>query len=226
MNAPTPAPELAEILQAALAPCPHFADVCAGYACWDPARGYVPRGYLGATGRVGEVRLVLATAEPGEPDDGEAYAGTPRAMLEAVAARSLAAFERGPRANSAPAPFHRNLRKILDFCWPGDSLQDQLVKTWIAPAVLCTTPVFGMPIPRVMETTCARAYFRQTIEALGDVYIVALGAKAHARLERGGVTAAFIAQHPSARPITKPEASWAASGAAFRSWLTERTPVF
>jgi len=43
------------------------------------------------------------------------------------------------------------------------------------------------------------------------------------RLERGGITAAFVAQHPSARPITKPEASWSACGTAFRSWLAAQT---
>jgi hypothetical protein len=223
MNAAVPAAELAAILETALAPCPHFADVCAGYARWEPARGYVPRGYLGATGRAGEVRLVLASAEPSEPDEGDAYEGTPRRMLEAAAAHSLAAFEKGPRRHSAPAPFHRNLRKILDFCWPGEPLEEQLGKTWIAPAVLCSAPIFGMPIPRAMETTCIHEYIRREIEALGDVFIVALGAKAHARLERGGITAAFVAQHPSARPITKPEASWSACGTAFRSWLAAQT---
>jgi hypothetical protein len=222
MNAVAPALELAAILEPAFGPCPHLADVCAGNACWDPARGYVPRGYLGATRSLGEIRLVLATAEPGEPDEGDAYRGTPAAMLAAAAARSLAAFERGPQQRSAPAPFHRNLRKILDFCWPGESLESQLAQTWIAPAVLCTARVFGMPVPRAMEVTCVHAYFRRELDVLGDVFIVALGAKAHARLERGGITAAFIAQHPSARPITKPEASWAASGAAFRSWLAAR----
>ena len=220
MDVAAPAPEIASILQRALAPCPHLAGVCAGHACWDPAHGYLPRGYLGATGRVHDVRLVLATAEPGEPGDGESYEGTPAEMFEAAAARLRAAleFER----SGAAAPFHRNLRKILDYCWPEDPFQSQLAKTWIVPAVLCSPLVPGKPIPRAMETTCDRAYFRRTIDLLGDVFIVALGAKAHARIERGGITASFVAQHPSARPVTKPEASWAALGAAFQDWLAAK----
>jgi hypothetical protein len=223
MNAAAPALELGKILEAALEPCPHFSGPCAGYARWDPANGFVPRGYLGAAQSARDVRLVLASAEPSEPDEGDRYEGTPRAILEAAAAHSLASFEKGPRPNSAPAPFHRNLRKILEFCWPGEPLESQLTKTWISPAVLCSAPIFGMPIPRAMEATCIHTYFRREIETLGDVFIVALGAKAHARLERGGITAAFVAQHPSARPITKPEASWSACGIAFRSWLNAQT---
>lgn len=220
MEAAAPALEIASILQTALAPCPHLSGVCAGHAAWDPAHGYVPRGYLGATARARDVRLVLATAEPGEPDDGESYDGPPAAMLAVAAARLKAAleFER----NGTPAPFHRNLRKILNYCWPDDPLQRQLAKTWIAPVVLCSPLVPGKPIPRAMETTCGRTYFRRKIDLLGDVFIVALGAKAHARIERGGITASFVAQHPSARPVTRPEESWAATGAAFQNWLVER----
>ncbi len=187
MNAAVPAAELAQILEPALAPCPHFAAL--RRACPLGTRARLRAARLSAeppTGP-GAVRLVLATAESTEPDEDDAYSGTPGEMLEAAAVTRSATFAQPVAGHrERPAPFHRNLRRILDFCWPGDALEAQLAKTWIAPAVLCSAPSFGMPIPRAMETACIHEYFRREIEALGDVFIIALGAKAHARLERGG----------------------------------------
>lgn len=222
MNAAAGNSTLVAIVLEALAPCPHYSDACAECAQWDPARGLIPRGYLGATALAGPPRLVLALPEPGEPVAGEAYSGTAPELFEAVTARACAALEDAP-SNAAARPYHRNLRKILDAFWPEATLHEQLAKTWIAPAVLCSSCAPRGSVPRRMEAACLRTYFRREMESLGDVFIVALGTKARDRLERGGISPEFVAQHPSARPITRPERSWIASAAAFRSWLKTRT---
>ncbi len=222
MNAAAGNSALEAIVLEALAPCPHFSDACAGCARWDPARGFIPRGFLGAAPSPDTPRLVLALPEPGEPVTGEVYSGTPPELFEAVTARARAALEDAP-SNAAARPYHRNLRKILDAFWPAAGLGEQLAKTWIAPAVLCSSSAPRGSVPRRMEAACLRAYFRREMEALGDVFIVTLGARACERLERGGISPDFVAQHPSARPITRPERSWIASAAAFRTWLKGRT---
>ena len=59
-------PELLKIIEPAYAPCAHFTGACRTLR-WDPGRGHIPRGFLGATGRLEDVKLVLVFAEPGDP---------------------------------------------------------------------------------------------------------------------------------------------------------------
>ena len=61
-----PAAELIENLLPAYSPCSAFQQECRS-AKWCPEKGFVPRGFLGAIGSIQDVRLVLLTAEPGDP---------------------------------------------------------------------------------------------------------------------------------------------------------------
>jgi hypothetical protein len=70
-----PAAELIENLLRAYSPCPAFQHECA-LVKWGPEEGFVPRGFLGATGSIHEVRLVLLTAGPGDPLPAETYHGS------------------------------------------------------------------------------------------------------------------------------------------------------
>ena len=70
-----PCQELLDILAPALSPCKNFGGVCRGIAVWDPLSGHIPRGFGGANGRARSVKLILVTAEPGPPGDGEIYSG-------------------------------------------------------------------------------------------------------------------------------------------------------
>jgi hypothetical protein len=65
-------PELEKVLLPAYAPYPEFNRACSEMR-WYPSAGHVPRGFLGATRKLSEVELVLVSAEPGDPCDGDNY---------------------------------------------------------------------------------------------------------------------------------------------------------
>jgi len=66
MPLPMPNPALLDVLLPAYAPCQHLPG--RGGSCreavWQPQRGYIPCGFLGATGELHEVRVVMVFAEP------------------------------------------------------------------------------------------------------------------------------------------------------------------
>ncbi len=216
-----PAVDIIEILRPSLQPCPALTSTCANAVTWDAARGLVPRGWLGAIGAVDDVKLVLVTAEPGDPADGTDYGGMDcgrllgelhRFAIDALARDIL-------RREGRPAPFHRNLRVILDLCWPDLRLHEQLVRTWITPAVLCSARVSGGAVPRSVESACATRYLSRELQAFPRAFVVALGGKAAARLRLAGRPADICVQHPSARHKPHREASWRSAGEAFLTWL-------
>lgn len=152
------ASDLEALLLPSLAPCVHFTGVCAGKARWEPEGGHVPRGYIGS-GKADCVDLVIVTAEPGDPSDDESYAGSGEAILRKVLALGIDALSRDTvRRGGRTAPFHRNLRKILDACWPGLALSEQVTKTWIISAVLCSARRSGDTIPPAVADTCGATY--------------------------------------------------------------------
>lgn len=215
-----PSPELAAILQQAMTPCPHFSGVCASHCTWRPEAGHIPRGFVGGNGLSGNVRLILVNAEPGDPADGERYEGPSTEWVSSHSEIVESMLEGDSlRRGGRPAPFHRNLRKILDLCWPGETLGEQLEKTWITNAVLCSAGISGGKVDRAVENTCVASYLTPQIEALPNAFVLALGGKAALRLRRQKVRIDGVAQHPSARPNTSPEVSWQKVGVSFRSWL-------
>jgi hypothetical protein len=210
---PLPNADLIEILMPSLAPCPQLLGACAGKVRYDPGTGFVPRGWIGGSGSLADIPLVLITAEPGDPGTGELYpANDPGATLRGcntVARRAMSTDDL--RRGGRPAPFHRNLRRILDLFWPGTPLDEQLARTWVVPAVLCSASVSGGSVPRAVEKVCAEHYLRRQLDALPNAFVVALGAKAEARLKLMGRPADIAAQHPSARANTKPQETWRAA---------------
>lgn len=215
-----PSPELAAILQQAMAPCPHFSGVCASHCTWRPDAGHIPRGFVGGNGPSKGIRLILVNAEPGDPADGERYEG-PSTDWVSSHAKIVESMLEGDslRRGGRPAPFHRNLRKILDFCWPEVPLARQLEMTWITEAVLCSAKVSGGKIDKEVEKACVTTYLASQIDALPHAFVIALGGKARARLRQQKLRVDCLAQHPSARPNTEPEASWRLAAASFRAWL-------
>ena len=190
------------------APCRHFGDVCTTMR-WRPEAGHVPRGFCGATGGLDEVRLILVTAEPGDPLRGEAHSGD--SLTSAIS------FSFGCLTDPA-TPFHRNVRLILDLCFPGESLESQFRKTWITNAVLCSAPVESGPVPTQVERTCVGEYLREQISLMPWAMVAALGGKAQRRLQAAGV-GAFPALHPSCRESTQAKrASWEQLAARLREW--------
>lgn len=184
-----PAEELIRNILAAYEPCPAFQLECRK-ARWDPENGYVPRGFLGATGSVSDVRLVLLTAEPGNPLPNETYTGTPRQMLEQTCQVYYDLVAHSRDRTDRNIIFHRNLRCVLDLAWPGLMLEQQLQRTWITDTYLCSAEAEGGSVPRTAEQRCASAYLRRQLEMFSTHRVViALGHKAKARARRVGIDA-------------------------------------
>ncbi|WP_162497445.1 hypothetical protein [Roseovarius dicentrarchi] len=72
---------LLDLMLPAYSPCPHFDGACADACTWQPDRGIVPCGFGGATGALDDVRLVIVTAEPGDPPRDAHYRGDATDML-------------------------------------------------------------------------------------------------------------------------------------------------
>jgi hypothetical protein len=211
---------LLDVLRPAFKPCPNFKKACKGYCRWIPRKGHVPRGFGGATGAISDIRLILVTAEPGDPDPGEKYSDSPDSMLQHSMCVLTTFLEKdGLRSAGQTRPFHRNLRKILKLCWPQDSFEDQLRKTWVTPSFLCSAKKPGGYIRNHIEDTCVSTYLVPQIDLLENAFVLALGEKAIERLRRNGIRMNRSAKHPAARAMDQPEESWKKAARAFRRWL-------
>jgi hypothetical protein len=215
--------ELAKVLNHALGPCPHFQCACKSFARWKPESGHIPRGYYSRAKKLSEIRLVIITAEPGDPADGESYLGDSDTMMRQHQ-RHTQKFLDGEIARTGKSPpFHRNLSKILSNCWPSLSPEKQWEHTWYTNTVLCSAQKSGGPIPTQGWQTCVQSYLQQQIEILPEAFILALGGKAKNRLTKSKIRFDAHAPHPSARPNSNPEVLWAEAGHQFQNWLESRS---
>ncbi len=57
--------EIVRILERAY-PCHSFQGACNSVR-WNPQKGFVPRGFIGATDTIGAVEVVFVLSEPGNP---------------------------------------------------------------------------------------------------------------------------------------------------------------
>lgn len=181
-----PCRELRKILEPAYGPCQHFQGACKSL-CWAPEKGHVPRGYLGATGALSEVRLVLVFAEPGDPHNLERHES-----MDTSLAYTYECMKNGTDL------FHRNVRSILDMCFPDDSFDVQLRKTWLTESLMCSAPVEGGKVPSSAWRTCSASYLKPQLDLMPQAVVVALGSKAQDRLKFLNVK--FIAAGAAAPP--------------------------
>ena len=168
-----PARELLEIFAGAY-PCSNFSGICRSMR-WDPRNGHIPRGFLGATGKLSEVEMVLVFAEPGNPQPGDH-----QTMAEALnhAYRSF---------KSGKGVFHQKARQFFNLCWPGLSFDHQMKKVWLTESVLCSAERSTGSVPVEIERDCGVRYLQKQIALFPNALIVALGGKAQKRLCRIGV---------------------------------------
>lgn len=208
---------LLDLLLPAYAPCRHFAGACAHGCTWEPDRGLVPCAFGGATGSVGDVKLVIVTAEPGDPPDDANYRGSAMDMLQNSIRVFTEAMQRGGLdRHGRPTPFHRNMRQILDCFWPNLSLAEQLRITWTTNAVLCPAQVSGGPHLTEVETACTSTYLAPQLALLDNAFVLALGNKARDRLAAAGLRFDAVGRHPSARVSDdEKRASWQAAADQF-----------
>lgn len=165
---------LRAILAPAYDPCIGFSSTCNAMT-WNPQAGHVPRGFCGATGDFSEVELVLVVAEPGDPHFGERHTG-----IDSAFDFALAAFRNGSDL------FHRNVRRILDSCWPDLDFDQQMKKVWITESVLCSASRECGTVSSSIGVTCALRYLIPQIKLFDSALVVALGRKSQARLRSVG----------------------------------------
>jgi hypothetical protein len=172
-----PHPDATAILLAAYQPCAAFGSTCQRMR-WNPAAGHVPRGFCGATGGLGEVELVLVCAEPGDPHSGESHApsGTPSEQLRSACRYAYECYRTGKNF------FHRNVRLILDSCFPRLGFDDQMRRTWITDSVLCSAEKEGGSVPAAVGRECRSRYLEKQLELFPQALVVALGSKAAGRV--------------------------------------------
>ena len=170
-----PCRELLTIIEPAYAPCRNFADACSSLV-WAPHKGQVPRGFLGATGSLREVELVLVFAEPGDPHDEEKHESMDTSLDYTYRCMKLGTDQ-----------FHRNVRHILNLCFPEDSFDSQLCKTWMTESLLCSAPKEGGSVKASSWRACAACYLKPQLDLLSQAFVVALGSKAQSRLKSIGI---------------------------------------
>lgn len=200
-------PELRKVLTPAYAPCAGFKGPCSMLK-WNPSAGHCPRGFLGATGRIEDIELVLVFAEPGDPHPNEKHDGS----IDSPLAYAMRCFAEGTDL------FHRNVRHVLDLCFPSQGIREQLRKAWLTESVLCSAAKEGGHVPVAVSRNCANTYLVPQLQLMSNAFVAALGSKAQSRLIAAGVTnffpAAAVAPPGATRPAAK--ASWVALAEEFR----------
>jgi len=191
---------LKQILLPAYKPCQGFSDACQKMR-WRPEQGHVPRGFLGATGSIEDVELVLVFAEPGDPHFDEVHSG-----IDTAYCKAMKAFSEGTDL------FHRNVRHILNMCWPDISFEEQLRRTWMTESVLCSAPQESGPVSSLCSRYCANMYLIPQLQLFNGCVVGALGAKARDRLKAAGVKEYIpaIAAAPPGCNLSDAESSWRA----------------
>ncbi|MFJ4192797.1 hypothetical protein [Pseudomonas sp. NPDC089534] len=201
-----PCRELLKIIEPAYAPCGNFLGACSSLR-WAPEEGHVPRGFLGATGTAREVQLVLVFAEPGNPNETEKHQS-----IDTALEYTYQCMAHGTDL------FHRNVRHILNLCFPNDSFDRQLQKTWMTESLLCSAPKEGDQVSASAWRTCSMCYLKPQLDLLSQAFVVALGHKAQARLSSIGIPffAAFAASPPGCN-FNGARDSWCKAAVAFQA---------
>ena len=171
----------------------------------------------GAIGSIQDVKLVIITAEPGDPPNDANYHGTAMDMLQNSFRVFSEAMERGSlNRTRKPSPFHRNMLHILEYFFSGQDLKAKLQQTWTTNAVLCTAKYSGgMHLDRV-ESTCANTYLVPQLALLKHTFVLVLGNKARDRLVSAGLHYDMVARHPSSRvSYTDKHNSWLSAAELF-----------
>lgn len=120
---------------------------------------------------------MLVFAEPGDPQPGESHEG-----LHTAYDYAFTAFETGL------TQFHKNVRYILDACWPGLSFAQQMERAWLTESVLCSATKEGGSVRASTVRACGAHYLRPQLQLLPNAVVAALGSKATSRLRMAGFT--------------------------------------
>ena len=164
-----PNPKLVDLLMQAYRPCANF-GLCRE-AVWDPVRGHIPRGFLGATGDLSNVELIMLFAEPGFPHKDESYDpnAAPEELMRAALEHAYSCFSTGLDL------FHRNARWFTAQLFPDLTFDEVLCRVWMTEGRLCS---ISDEIGSTKDRTCAASYLTQQIDLMPNATVVAFGGKA------------------------------------------------
>lgn len=166
-----PNQELLDLLKSAYS-CEHL-EVCP-QAVFDPSKGLVPRGFVGATGALDEVQAIFVLAEPGHPLKGESYPSSPHeATLEKALEHTYRCFKESENL------LHRNVRKVISMIWPNKSFDEQLRNVWITEGRLCS---IEKEIGSFRDRLCAPTHLQRQLDLMPQAAIIAFGRKPQQRL--------------------------------------------
>ena len=185
-------PQLATVLVDAYRPCQHI-RACK-QAVWCPEHGHVPRGFLGASGNLSDVKVVMVFAEPGHPHSDEQYnpSHPPGQLLKSGLQHVHRSFRNGTNL------FHRNVHWFLSELFPDLDFDDQLRHAWLTEGRLCS---IEKETGNIRDPRCAKHYLRQQLKLLPHAIVVGFGRKAQYYLRQAGI------KHEKAYALSPPGAN-------------------
>lgn len=156
--------------------CENFGK-CGEFSQFIPDKGLMPRGFLGATGHLSDVKIIIVLAEPGHPHNNELYTShlSKRELLEQIIAYTYRCY------SNKKDQLHKNVRFFLDEVFPNTSFDNQLKHAWITEGRLCS---IKDEIGSHNDRFCARLHLSKQINLLSSAIVVPFGYKARSRLAK------------------------------------------
>jgi hypothetical protein len=168
-----PHEKLASILLNAYKPCCNFGKCIE--AKFDPVSGHVPRGFLGATGKLDQVQAIFVLSEPGHPHKSEKY----NAELDGSSLLAQSVKYTYSSIKNGTDLIHRNIRWIISEIWADLNFDQALNHLWITEGRLCS---IDNEIGKFKDGICAPLYLREQFKILPNATIIAFGLKANDRV--------------------------------------------
>jgi len=114
------------------------------------------------------------------------------------------------------------MRHLLELCWPGLSVEDQLSVTWITDSVLCSAPEEGGNVRRPVWRECRDRFLKKQLDIFPHALVMALGGKAAERLAdiiegRQWIQASAVAPPGANKPSARE--SWRLAADRFRQFM-------
>jgi hypothetical protein len=146
------------------------ARVSRAMTLWNPAIGWVPRGFCGATAGPEAVELVLVAGEPSRPDGDEMY--NVEDSIEAASRRSTANMMTNRTIT------HRGMQYLVNFFFPGEVIEKLFERVFRMESVFCSIPRpldEGTNIPHAVERACGENYVLPLLQGFQNALIVVAG---------------------------------------------------
>lgn len=204
-----------DLLREAYVPCQYF-GTCA-QAVYDPKKGLVPRGYLGATASLNDVEAVIVLAEPGYPHPNESHDGEdPDAIIRSTIRYTYKCY------NEGKDDIHKNVRWFADRLFPEyeSNFEKQLDKLWITESRLCSLDEDKETknISKVERLRCTEYHALRQIQLFPNAQIILAGvskAQKAAHLFPGAIRCWAFARPGSNRKEARP--SWNEAAVKFQT---------